>query len=430
MTPPLTVVNAANLRGKLIIAALIICALLFCWFAVRWQIGNMISGLTPSNDPGAAQAASFARSFAPSDPQPYWLAAAKMRDDFLPESTARAAEMMVEAVRRGPQDYRWWVELGRSFEQADQFYKAEAAFQRAIEIAPEYTFPRWQFGNYLIRQDRSEDAFVQLKKATEKSSMYREQVFSLAWDYFDKDPTRVEQLAADTPDVRANLALFYAVRSSSEDSLRMWNSLPEEKKAEHLTTAKVIAQGLYHKGLYRQSIEFAQQTGIDAEAAHQTVTNGGFESSWGNPDDTLFGWKVTRADGRVDIQADTAVKKEGNRSVKMNFRAFDKAEFYNLTQVVTVDPGARYRLSFFVRSENLTSAGLPRVQVWNVKTNGLIAQTEVFPSGTADWRQYSIEFTAPEDVQGFAIRTARDYCGDACPLVGIIWYDEFRLEKL
>jgi hypothetical protein len=411
-------------------AAAMIFALVFCWFAVRWQFGNMFAELTQPSEPNAAQIASLARSLAPSDPLPTWLAASKLRDDFSEEASQRSLELMQRTARLGPMDYRWWIELGRAYEQTDQITDAEAAFQRAIELAPEYTFPRWQFGNFLLRQDRSGDAFAQLKKATEKSSVYREQVFSLAWDYFDKDPKRVEELAADTPDVRANLALFYAVRSGSEDSLRMWNSLTDEKKAEHIETAKVIAQGLYHKGLFRQALEFAKQTGIDSGAEQETVTNGGFETGWGIPDNTLFGWKVVRTEGRVDILADVSVKKEGERSAKINFRSFDRAEFYNISQVVTVQPGARYRLSFFLRTEDLTSAGMPLVQVWNIEENGLIATTEPFPAGSADWKQYAIEFTAPENVQGIAIRTARNYCGDGCPIVGIMWYDDFRIQKL
>jgi hypothetical protein len=68
--------------------------------------------------------------------------------------------------------------------------------------------------------------------------VYREQVFSLAWDYFDKDPRRIEELAIDTPDVRASLALFYAARGSADNSLRVWNTLTEEQKPNYTDTAK------------------------------------------------------------------------------------------------------------------------------------------------------------------------------------------------
>lgn len=408
----------------------VLIALVFGFFAIKWQLGNAIAELTTPSQPNAAQIARVAHSLAPSDPMPLWLSAAKAKEDFTAAGTERTVELLEAVVRRSPGDFRWWIELGRAYEQSEQLDKAESAFDRSIKVAPEYTYPRWQFGNFLIRQGRSEDAFVQLKEATRKSPVYREQVFSLAWDYFDKDAVRVEQLAADTPEVRANLALFYAVRSSSEDSLRMWNSLDEEKKTEHIATAKIIAQGLHDKRLLRQALEFAKQTGIDPEAEQESVSNGGFENGWGKPEDTLFGWRVNRTDSRVDISSDTAVKFQGDRSMKVNFRTFDKRDFYNISQIVTIVPGQNYRLSFKLRTENLKSGGTPLVQVLTTADDSVIAATEPFPSGTADWKQYTIEFTAPPSAEGISIRTTRSYCGEQCPIVGVLWYDDFKLERV
>ncbi|HCA58316.1 MAG TPA: hypothetical protein DEP46_10060, partial [Blastocatellia bacterium] len=75
------------------------------------------------------------------------------------------------------------------------------------------------------------EAFAELNKAAQKSSVYREQVFSLAWDYFGKDAAAVEKVAGDAPDVRASLALFFAARGASADALRNWNLLTQEQKA-------------------------------------------------------------------------------------------------------------------------------------------------------------------------------------------------------
>ena len=408
----------------------VLIALVFGFFAIKWQLGNAIAELTTPSQPNAEQIARVANSLAPSDPMPLWLSAAKAKEDFSAEGTERTVELLEAVVRRSPEDFRWWIELGRAYEQSEQLEKAEAAFNRSINVAPEYTYPRWQFGNFLIRQGRSEDAFVQLKEATRKSPVYREQVFSLAWDYFDKDATRVEQLAADTPEVRANLALFYAVRSSSEDSLRMWNSLDEEKKTEHIATAKIIAQGLHDKRLLRQALEFAKQTGIDPEAEQESVSNGGFENGWGKPEDTLFGWRVNRTDSRVEISSDTVVKFQGDRSMKINFRTFDKRDFYNISQIVTIVPGKNYRLSFKLRTENLKSGGTPLVQVLTTVEDAVIAATEPFPVGTADWKEYTIDFTAPPIAEGISIRTTRVYCGEQCPIVGVLWYDDFKLERV
>jgi hypothetical protein len=42
----------------------------------------------------------------------------------------------------------------------------------------------------------------------------------------------------------------------------------------------------------------------------------------------------------------------------------------------------------------------------------------------------SVEFTAPSNAEAVAIRFDRAYCGDACPIVGTLWVDDFKLEKI
>src|SRR5690606_12981948 len=149
--------------------AAIAAALLLSWFGVRWQLGNMFAELTSVTQPDARQSAEFARAMAPGDPAAQWLLAAKERENFDVESLERAVGMMEEVVRLSPNDFRWWIELGRAYEQAERPEEAERALLRAAELAPEYTFPRWQLGNFYLRQNRTDDAFAQLMKTTEKS---------------------------------------------------------------------------------------------------------------------------------------------------------------------------------------------------------------------------------------------------------------------
>lgn len=389
----------------------------------------MLAELTPPNQPNAREIAELSAALAPGDPLPRWLVATKEKENFSEENIENALRMFEDVVRLSPYDYRWWIELGRAFEQAEKPDQAEKAFKRAVDLAPAYTFPHWQFGNFYLRQNRIDEAFAELTKTTERSIVYREQVFSLAWDYFDKDPAKVEQLAANTPDVRASLAYFYAARNSPKDALRIWNTLPEEEKTRHPVVSKNIAQGLHDKLYFRQSIEFAKQAGIDPEANAETITNGSFENFLGNPEDTLFGWRIYKNESKLDISLDTTVKHEGSRSLKAVFRSYIKPDLYNIGQIVAVQPLARYRLSFWVRTENLRSGGMPLLQIAGGKENSLIAASQPFPIGSSDWQQMFLDFTVPEDVEGIGVRTSREQCGGECPISGTFWYDDFRITR-
>jgi len=420
--------NASELRAKLLTAAVVVATLVFAWYSVSRQIGSMLAELTPPTQDDAREIATLAVSLAPGDPTARWLVATKEKETFTPESIENATRLFEDVIRHSPYDYRYWIELGRSYEQAERSENAEMAFRRAVELAPDYTFPHWQFGNFFLRENRTDEAFYELKRATERSLVYREQVFSLAWDYFDKDASKVESLAADAPDVRASLALFYAARNSPADSLRIWNTLPDDEKKNHPKIATTIAQGLHDKRFYTQALEFSKQSGLDPDAAAETVANAGFETFVG-ADESLFGWKVGRNDSKLDIGTDSVVKHSGARSIRLVFRGYAKPTLFNLGQIVIVRPSNRYRLSFWVRTENLRSGGPPLLQVANANDNKILGASQPFENGTSDWQQVSIDLPISDNCDGIIIRTARAYCGEECPIIGTLWYDDFTLTR-
>jgi hypothetical protein len=186
---------------------------------------------------------------------------------------------------------------------------------------------------------------------------------------------------------------------------------------------------LTEKKFFRQGLEFSRQVGIDPEAQVGAVTNGGFEKPVGVPDDNYYGWNVERGDNKLDISADSSVKHAGNRALKVNFRIFAKPELSNPWQIVAVEPGTSYVLRFWARTENLRSAGMPQIEVLHSTEYRLIAASPAVATGTNDWQEFKVEFTAPHDSDGVVVRLARAYCGDACPIVGLLWLDDFTLTK-
>jgi tetratricopeptide (TPR) repeat protein len=405
------------------LVAAIILALVFGWLAIRWQLGNMLAELTLPTEPNAEDAARLAISFAPDDPLANWLFANTKT------ATNDSAEGLEKVVKLSPNDFRWWVELGRAREQAENYEAAEKAFQKAVQLAPHYTFPHWQFGNFYLRRNRTDEAFAELKKAVENSTIYREQVFSIAWSYFDKDTAKLEQIAGDSPIVRADLVKFYAIKERPEDALRVWNTLSEEEKKADAAGANLIARVIYDKGFLREAIEFVRQIGIEPDAKSETIQNAGFEKPIGEAQDTYFGWKVAPIE-KMEVKLDSTQKREGNRSLRVSFNGYADAALNNISQIITVEPSAQYRLSFWLRTENLKSGGTPTLEIYNPADTKNIATSAAFPVGTNDWQQLKIEFTAPQNAEAVVLRTTRAFCGNSCPIVGTFWYEDFKLEKI
>lgn len=72
---------------------------------------------------------------------------------------------------------------------------------------------------------------------------------------------------------------------------------------------------------------------------------------------------------------------------------------------------------------------MPMVEVLDPADNRLVAGSPAVATGTNDWQEFTVDFKAPEDSEGFVVRIARGFCGDACPIVGLLWLDDFTLVK-
>lgn len=425
----IVILDARRPPARIAVGVVILVTLAFGWFAVRWQLGNMLADLTAPNEPSAKEIAALAQRLSPSDPMVNWFVAGTRRNVFTPEGVAETAKIYETVARLSPHDYRWWVEVGRAREQAEDMQAAEKAYRRAAEIAPNYVQPHWQLGNFYLRQNRSEEAFAALKKAAASTTSYREQVFSIAWDYYEKDTARLEEIAGSEPSVRAALAKFYASKQRAEDSLRIWNTLSAEEKSADAAIARIIAQAFYEKRIFRQSQEFVRELGIEPEARFETIQNAGFENPFGNAGETYFGWKVVPKD-KLEVKFDPTQKREGRRGLRVSFAGFSEAALYNIYQYVTVQPGSSYRLTFWRRTENLKSGGTPAVEIYNANDDKSIVTSQAFPTGTTDWQQVELKFTAPPNAEAVGVRTVRAFCGADCPIVGTLWYDDFKLEKV
>ncbi len=425
----LIIIASKGVPARIAIVFAVIAALLFGWFAVRWQLGFMLAELSSPTEPNAKAIGELAVDLSPGDPLANWFLLNVARNDNLVESEQSAVQSIEKVVRLAPYRFGWWAELGRAYEQSNQPEKAEKAFLRALELAPNYTFPRWHLGNFYLRSGNELNAFSEFKKAAENNSDYRDQVFSIAWEYYDHNPQKLEELAGTTPAVRAGLAKFYAVKEKPAESLKMWNSLNAEEKQENSEVAKVIAQGLFEKRFYRQAVEFVRDLGIEPNANAESIQNAGFEESFGETDYTYFNWRTSKID-KIDIKLDGTQKHGGNRSLRVSFSTYSGGIFYDTFQIATVVPSSKYVLSFWLKTADLKSGGMPNLEVVNANSEKIIAASEPFPSGTNDWRQIKIEFTAPEDAEAITIRTSRAYCGENCPIVGTFWYDDFQLQRI
>ena len=88
------------------------------------------------------------------------------------------------------------------------------------------------------------------------------------------------------------------------------------------------------------------------------------------------------------------------------------AQFSGVSQLVVVEPGASYRLRFWVRFSALKSASTPLVQVVDATHPARsLAVSKELPNGTGEWEPVALEFNVPSHADAVTVRIVRQSCG-------------------
>ncbi|MEJ7624436.1 MAG: hypothetical protein WKF34_10635 [Pyrinomonadaceae bacterium] len=405
---------------RVALAAVVLLTFLTCWFAVRWQLANLLATVTRPTDQSAADIARTAIAWSPQDPSA-WAHAASSQNSL-------AVEHFSHAVLLAPNDYRWRIEHGRALEQRAQYEEAETQFRKAVGLAPSYAKPRWHLGNFLLRREREVEAFAEFKVAAANDFDYRNQVFSLAWEYYQKDAGKLSELAGETDEGAARLSFFLASRGRGDESLAAWQRIAVPAPYDALRGE--IAEGLFLQGQFRSALYFEREYGANGTASVGAVSNGSFEANLTPESRSRFGWVLSEPDSKIEISPDSRIRRDGERSLRVAFRNFTRLETPHLSQTVAVEPSIAYRLSFWLRTENLRTGSSLVVDVVNTDVGSPLGRAPLVATPVPDWTLVTVEFRTPQNCQGILIRTGRLPCGDDCAVSGVIWYDGFELNKI
>ncbi|HEY0100923.1 MAG TPA: tetratricopeptide repeat protein [Pyrinomonadaceae bacterium] len=417
--------------ARVLLLAPLALVLLGVWYGMRWCIGNTMAEWLP--DIGAAQAAA---RLAPDDPQSHFTMARLRERSFLPEELPEAARQYEEAARLSPNDFRFFMELGRVRGLLGDVRGGEEALRRAVELAPTYPEPRWYLGNSLLRQGRTEEAFAELRRAGDASpEKFRPQVLELSWRFYNADIPSVLGAVGNSAETRGQLMDYLINRKQLDDARQLWQGFnADERKALRATGEKLMLRLLEAKRFHDMQAMHTELSAIDgtpSDAARERVLNGGFESAVGAPGTHPFEWQVVPLAG-VQMGLDERVRQEGARSLRLAFNAASTINFRNISQLVAVEPQTRYRLEYYTRTEELKGAATLLVEIVDAaQPDRVIVASEPLRIGTADWQASALDFTTGAQTQALTLRVVSAQCPAAtCPIFGKVWYDNFNLQRL
>jgi len=346
---------------------------------------------------------------------------------FPPNDDVPSALVHLEkAVAINPHSSRAWLSLANVYEITGEDARRADAIRHALAAEPRDTEVQWQAANLFIDSDL--DSSLQLLRAViQHSEQYAPAAMQVAYSASNGNVEKAMLAIPETTSSRLHLIRWLLDRNQYEATDRVW---PTVLTSEGNITARDTF--FYFDSLIeRHQVQQANSvwSGVQSKdpvlhastSPGSLVTNGDFESELLNGG---FGWRYAATSG-VTATLDTSTFHAGTRSLALQIDAENLIEC-GLTELIPVEPGARYRLTAFMHAEELEAAHGIRLSVTDAYSHApLLLTDEVI--GSFPWREVDGDFEAPAGTELVKIAFVRS------PSEGIIrgrlWVDDVRIEK-
>jgi tetratricopeptide (TPR) repeat protein len=352
--------------------------------------------------------------------------------DFEHADVRQAIANYARAAAISPGSAEYWLGLAEAQETNLQVAEAEKSFRRAQQAYPLSADVSWRFGNFLLRQNRQDEAYTEIDKALSVQPGLTNLAISRCWQS-TRDIDKILQFALPAEPETYWGAIDFLVDAREPDAaMTVWRRLMalharfRLQKAFHLEDMLIDtghaedAATVWHQSLSASGV-------LSRSQKHGSlVWNGGFEHELLNGG---LGWRFRAIPG-AELSFDPRVMHSGGRSLRVEFDGTGNVDFQQLWQYLVLEPNTRYRLAAYFRTEGLTTTSPIRLELEETHFGDTV-QALADLSGTQPWAPSETEFrTGPETTLVRLVLRRRPSPKLDNKIGGTIWMDDISLLPL
>ncbi len=367
----------------------------------------------------------LAHSLEPSNPETAFVLGTRAMDSAQPPDLAKARELLESAAAAAPNRPAIWLAIGRERELSGDVAGARTALERATSLAPTHWSGPWAIGNLDVRAGDLKDAGVWLRRAVFLNSELAPIAVQTMWMATDKDlPATLD--AFDGP-VVAQTALVGILLTEKrvDDAAALWRTLASRDSSDPAIRdqGRQLAAALLAAGRGSDYADIANTVDPGSIPKIGDLANASFDEPILDKETNPFRWLVTQSkEARVSVDNG----RQGGKSLRVDYESTGGAALTSVAERVRLSPGSPYLLTFWASTNDLHTGGPPAIAVFDAANDAASVAAEAIPTGTYDWTEYRLAFTAP--ASGIAsIRLARTPCAATCPVFGTVRIDDLVL---
>ena len=420
-------VNKFPARAVVALSALIVCAVLLLAAVVNGAVGLLTDPRVNVSKEVLEGATRFVTYSAALNAR---LAEAEF--DQSDRDLQRLDVLATRAVNVSPWDYRQRFLLARVKEVEGDRPQAERVLQDALELAPNFPDVHWQLANLFLRDGKLSKAIPEFRTACALNPSLLRGTIDLLWRVAGGNLAPVQAVTPRDPKSQLMLAQFLLKQSRPAEAITVFSGIDRNTLVGLADTPgfvdSLIAAGRVEeaRGLWVGLVSGSYaQPGRPLPA----IWNGDFESEI-SKSLTQFDWNLARNEYATPV-IDPNTAHNGSRSLRVDFAGRDTTKVDGqVKQMLTVRPGARYRLECYVKTERFESPEGPRLAIVDLPSGAEVAASEPIISGSNDWRPLAIDFQVPSTTRAVTVTIRRipKFSFDK-PTRGTIWFDDFVLTE-
>jgi tetratricopeptide (TPR) repeat protein len=414
--PP--VIGRNWLRPAFLFAGCIAAAVSYSWFAFRVYEGQRLAGRSD------APSIENAIALAPANASYHDLLCRRMT--FISQSPESAVSECRRASELNPYDSTIWLDLAQAYYSTGNNQLSEAAIQRALAVDPTTPNTAWNAANFFLLQGDTAKALQQFAMILREDPSLAPPVLNACWRSLH-DVDRIRSILPRDPVVYLDFLRLLLSSGDLGSAGLVWSALMQLDvpfdfhgslfyidrllQAKEVTRANEAWQDLASRSKELKAYSESDNLITDPSFAYEILNSG-------------FDWRYTPRP-QITVTLDNSVYHTRNRSLKIVYS--QNGSDAGISQYIAAEPDTRYRLTAWVRSDDLESANGPvlsMLDAYDGTTYGITEET----LGTTPWRRVQAEFRSRHDSR-LLLFTVQRRPGES-RIQGRFWIDDIRLVAL
>ncbi|MFZ0639060.1 MAG: tetratricopeptide repeat protein [Candidatus Acidiferrales bacterium] len=346
---------------------------------------------------------------------------------------AGAISFFERAVKLNPRSARDWMDLAQAYEVNGNAPQANAAYEQAQRDYPISAEVSWKYGNFLMRQGQTSEGLKEVHRALVTDPSLVPLAISRIWSLDPDVHVILHDVLPQGQQARLQALDFFAARHEEAAALETWEEIAAFAKTKPIDIHDVFAfmqdlissdQAAEAERIWREALAASHWPDSEMTGGSQ-IWNGGFEEPIVNGG---LDWRFEQVPGAY-VSVDSNVHHSGEKSLRVDFTGGVNLDFWNVHQIVPVEPSTHYVFQYFMRTQSISTESGMRFEILDLNDNEVNLMTPDL-TGTNPWTPVRMDVATGRNTHFLDIRLRRlpSRLFDN-KLGGTVWVDDVSLSQ-